>query len=161
MKMSIKDRFERRVAPEPMSGCHLWTGYTNRRGYGQFGVKTRPVYAHRFAYELYVGPIAEGMEVCHRCDTPSCVNPDHLFLGTRLDNMRDCVAKGRQPRGTINGHALLTETDVVQMRTLRASGETLRGLAARFRVSISTVSMTCTGRVWTHAGGPIVPPARQ
>lgn len=91
-------RFERYVHPEPNSGCWLWSGAANEHGYGNFsygGRKNRTVAsAHRFAHFVYkFHPF--WMQVLHRCDNPSCVNPDHLFLGTTTDNMRDMVRKGR------------------------------------------------------------------
>lgn len=105
--MSIKlskeasDRFWAKV--EKTDGCWIWRGYKNSRGYGAFsfrykenGIKKFASYrAHRIAYELLIGEIADGYVACHKCDNPSCVNPDHIFIGTSLDNYRDCMSKGR------------------------------------------------------------------
>lgn len=89
--------FAERTMPEPNSGCLLWTGPANGLGYGRIHVvgTRRRAGAHRVAFEVVHGPVPQGMEVCHRCDTPSCVNVDHLFLGTHRDNMADMAAKGR------------------------------------------------------------------
>lgn len=76
-------------------GCWNWTGFINPKGYGQLSFKRRTVRAHRLAWALAYGPIPDGLCVCHRCDNRRCVRPDHLFIGTNLDNMRDMVAKGR------------------------------------------------------------------
>ena len=89
-------RFWRFVEKGP--GCWTWTGAKGQEGYGKFSVlipRLHQIRAHRFSYELHFGPLPAGMQVCHHCDTPSCVRPDHLFVGTQLDNMRDMVAKGR------------------------------------------------------------------
>jgi hypothetical protein len=87
-----------RSMPEPNTGCLLWIGTTPcRHGYGRIRVigRTSPVLVHRIAFELAHGPIPAGMKVCHCCDTPACLNPDHLFLGTQRDNLRDMYDKGR------------------------------------------------------------------
>ena len=83
------------------SECWVWTG-KRRSGYGRFLIKGRAVSAHRVAWELAYGPIPHGKEVCHRCDNPPCVRPDHLFLGDRRANMADAGSKGRMPHGERN-----------------------------------------------------------
>lgn len=107
-------RFWRHV--EKTDGCWLWVGGRANGGYGRFGaLPDRIVYAHRFSYELHKGPIPDGMFVCHSCDNPSCVRPDHLFAGHNVDNVRDMVAKGRlrsfngQKRFCKNGHEFTAE----------------------------------------------------
>lgn len=81
------------------TGCWIWTKAWTRAGYGQLDINKKRMYTHRLSYEKFKGLIPEGMIVCHKCDTPSCCNPDHLFVGTFKDNTMDKIAKGRQPRG--------------------------------------------------------------
>lgn len=88
-------RFDAMWMPEPNSGCHLWLGALQRGGYGAFGVNRKAKRAHRVSWERAHGPISAGAHVLHRCDTPACVNPDHLFLGDQRSNMADMAAKGR------------------------------------------------------------------
>lgn len=82
-------------SPEPNTGCWLWSGAMRKNGYGSISYRNKTIPAHRFSYAAFVAPIPVGLHVCHRCDNPSCVNPDHLFVGTRSDNMIDCSKKGR------------------------------------------------------------------
>lgn len=94
----IKDRFESKILKGAYTTCWLWTGFKTRLGYGYIrgGRKSPPMIASRVSFRLYVtDPIPSGLFVCHKCDNPSCVNPDHLFLGTAKDNTRDCISKGR------------------------------------------------------------------
>lgn len=95
------ERIELKSIPIPESGCWIWTEYCNNHGYGRFRVDGKKTLAHRASYEAFIGPIPEGMLVCHKCDTPACVNPSHLFLGTDKDNVRDCINKGRH-KGILN-----------------------------------------------------------
>jgi hypothetical protein len=92
-------RFEYFVYPDPNSGCFIWAGGTTSHGYGVFWDGERRVGAHRYAWELVHGPIPEGLCICHKCDVPCCVNPDHFFLGTKLSNLVDMARKDRGRKG--------------------------------------------------------------
>lgn len=92
-----RERFEDHYSPEPMSGCWLWLRKVDRDGYGRMWTGTKEVGAHRWSYESAFGAVAPNVKILHRCDTPSCVNPAHLFQGSQRDNMRDAARKGRIP----------------------------------------------------------------
>ena len=111
-KLSPLDRFMQQVYPDPNCGCWLWGGSSMTKGYGQFSVAGKTSYgAHRFSYEAFKGPIPDGLYVLHTCDFRPCVNPDHLWLGTPVDNSRDMVAKNRSQRRAYckRGHAFTPE----------------------------------------------------
>ena len=136
------DRFERKIR-KAANGCWLWTGHVDACGYGRFGRGS----AHRLSYELHVGPIPDGMFVCHRCDTPACVNPKHLWLGTNADNVADMVAKGRQAVGTRNARSKLDDEKV---RAIRADHRILKDIAADYGVSICVVGYIKQRITWKH-----------
>lgn len=107
-----------------------------------------PFLAHRVAYEAHHGPLLPGQCVMHKCDTPACVNPDHLAAGTRGDNNRDAKAKGRTARGIKHHCAKLTEAQVREIRAKRLAGKTLKMLSAEYGVGISNVGMLTRGKTW-------------
>ncbi len=145
--MKANDRFWNHVLPEPNSGCWLWTGYRNSKGYGRFSFEGRPQVASRVSWVLSRGSLPDGEYVLHRCDTPACVNPDHLFLGTMADNSKDCARKGRHSRGERRWNARLTKDDVVSI--LRSDDSTLQ-LSRKYGVSWATIYDIRTGATWKH-----------
>jgi hypothetical protein len=150
--------FWRNVDRRSNPDCWIWIGSRNSGGYGRWARRMagriHTFAAHRFAFELAYGPIPTGLHVCHRCDTPSCVNPSHLFVGTADDNRRDMVSKGRERHaaGEVHGRAKITARDVDEIRRLRGI-ETQRSLAARFGVSQAEIWMVQAGRRWS-VGSP-------
>lgn len=149
---NLREEFERRT--DRGDTCWIWLGSTNKAGYGQLGVSRTRRYAHQLAYELYRGPIAEGLEVCHTCDRPSCVNPEHLFLGTHAQNMADMARKGRGATrhrpGDLHPMAKLTEGQVREIRERIVAGEKQVDLATEFGVRFSTISMLHRRQTWSH-----------
>lgn len=138
MSASTRERLEAYSMPVTETGCQIWLGSTRRGGYGHMTVAQKSCMAHRLAYEEYVGPIPEGLFVCHRCDTPSCINPDHLFLGTNQDNLSDMVAKGRNVSGAKRP---LRDEDVLEMcGLLRETRMEQADIASRFDISQAMVS---------------------
>lgn len=153
------DRLLSRIT-KTAAGCWEWTGRRFRDGYGEFnfGDGRRSV-AHRAAWELLRGPIPDGLYVCHRCDNPPCVNPDHLFLGTAKDNERDKESKGRRESraGENNGNAALTEGQVHAVRAAAARGDADEVIGERYGVAAATVRGIRTGRDWKSVPWQIAP----
>ena len=149
------ERFEARVYPEPNSGCWLFMSTHEPGGYGRFCFNKTVRFAHRAAYEIYVGPIPDGMVVCHKCDVPACVNPDHLFIGTQFDNLRDMASKGRRYkpewRGETHPRSKLTDEIVQAIRAERAAtGLSFSELGKKYGVVHSTIAVVIRGEGWRH-----------
>jgi hypothetical protein len=136
------------------AGCWEWQASTLPTGYGNVRVGSlrdgtrRIVRAHRMSWMLAHGPIPEGMCVCHHCDNPKCVRPDHLFLGTLGDNTRDMFAKGRG-RDSSGERSAMAKLQWADIREIRASDATARELAVRFEVTQQTIRMIRRGLAWT------------
>lgn len=152
----MSERFWERVAKS--GSCWLWTGCTAPNGYGvinESGKKGRRWYAHRYSYTLHRGPIPDGSIVCHKCDVRSCVNPDHLFLGTCKVNMQDAASKNRMVHGEDCHSAHLTEEIVKEIRARFAGGGcTYRGLAREYGVYDGTIKDAVTGHTWARVPFP-------
>lgn len=143
-------RLWKRVAKGDSDQCWLWTGSTTK-GYGAFSIAARQTYAHRAAFIVAHGHIPDGHFVCHRCDTPLCCNPAHLFAGTHAENMADRDAKNRKPIGERVFNAKLKERDIPGIRARLAAGERHEDIAADFNVNRATISMISSGSTWRHA----------
>lgn len=151
MDESFADRFWSKV--DPSGDCWEWTAHRKSRGYGQFTVRKGQFYgAHNVSFALVHGPIPPGKVICHRCDNPPCVNPDHLFLGTQVDNAVDMLAKdrGNRARGAAQASARLTEDDVRAIRQAEKGRRYLRDLAEKYGVSVRTIQQVRRGATWRH-----------
>lgn len=127
-------------------GCWLWQGAVNTTGYGMTTWdKAKNTVAHRLAWKLLRGPIPAGLRALHKCDTPRCCNPDHIFLGTQAENMADCRAKGRFASLS---SPQMDEQRVREIRRLRAAGVKTIDLSKRFGISPSCISAIVTRRTW-------------
>ncbi|MHB8273075.1 HNH endonuclease [Bradyrhizobium sp.] len=175
------DRFEQKFIPEPNSGCWLWTAATDEHGYGRFRIGSkidgtrRTAIAPRVSWSIYKGKIPEATNVLHSCDNPYCVNPDHLFLGTQNDNMKDCSAKGRTSKG--DRHSLIQKSHIPtgkdhwrygqpgnnpgekhwaarlsadDVRAIRADARTCEQIAKEYQVSFQQVARIKNRERWAH-----------
>lgn len=177
MALTLEYFFDR-ITPEPNTGCWLWTGRQSPRGYGDMTNGRQGHYpAHRFSYEQLVAPVPswDGLMCCHRCDTPACVNPQHLFVGTRSDNMRDAGRKGRhwsqRPSGRIRARAnlriatqksipsisgqahylaVLTFEDLRVVIALLDQGVTLSSISRRFGCSRQVIASIKHGKTYKY-----------
>lgn len=154
--MTFLKRFSDSVTPEANSGCWLWTRGATADGYGVAYPGNVRSYAHRLAFESVHGEgSAAGVIVRHKCDTPACVNPEHLLGGTRLDNIRDCIERGRanRLRGEQQPFAKLTAEKVQRFRQRYTEGEEAKVFAREENLSVQTIKQVICGQTWRHVAG--------
>ncbi len=146
---NVQERFDAKWMPEPYSGCWLWIGAIGSTGYGHLRVNRKVVTASRLSWTLHRGEIPDSLCVLHKCDVPSCVNPDHLYLGTVARNNQDSRERGQwyPLLGEKHGMSKLTEDDVL---SIRASSETPTILSKRFNISPLTVWEIRIRKRWKH-----------
>lgn len=131
-------------------GCWLWTGVVNNMGYGIATLNGKATSAHRVVYALLEAPVPKGMDLCHKCDNSLCVRPDHMFVGTRKDNMRDAARKGRTVRGSRSPSAVLNESMVREARARAADGEPIKQIAADLSAPYKVLWAAVRGKSWRH-----------
>lgn len=144
---TLASRFWAKV--EKADGCWLWVGAKNRKGYGVINTASGMSLAHRVSFVLSGAPIPSAKHVLHQCDTPACVNPAHLFLGTNLDNVRDRDSKrrGNQVHGVANGRAKVSDAGAA---VIRCSPLNAKELAAIFQIDVTTVRQIRNNETWKH-----------
>ncbi len=145
MKAGLEERFWNKV--DKSLECWNWTASLGGDGYGQFRVEGTIRLAHRVSYELEYGAIPSKLCVCHHCDNPPCVRPEHLFLGTRDDNNQDAIRKGRNAKGRMVPQAKLTEE---QVKSIRLDTRSRREIAKEYGLYYNTISKIRTRKLWAH-----------
>lgn len=151
--------FAERSRLNSITGCLEWTRHINSGGYGTVKHKRKTYPAHRFAWIYKHGPVSDDTVICHKCDNPKCINVEHLFAGTTLDNVRDKIAKGRLrvPIGEESGTAKLTSAQIEKIMV----DERPQSLIAKdYGVSQSTISMVKTRKVWLSVDAKPLPQKR-
>jgi hypothetical protein len=142
---SVLDRLMEKVSPEPNTGCWLWVGCADKDGYGFIRVDGKNIKTHRASIELHSGvKLVPGQLVCHRCDTPSCVNPDHLYVGNNARNQQDAAVRRRGAR------IKLSVDDVLAIRRRRANGERPVDLAREYGVNETSITNIANRKKWAH-----------
>lgn len=151
------EEFLKRVVVTTSDLCWPWRFGKTKDGYGNMKVMGKEVRAHRLSYELFIGPIPEGLNVLHHCDNPPCCNPAHLFVGTQKDNMIDCRDKGRlnSAVGEKIKNSRLTTHEVLEIRALATAGHSLTNIARRYKVSIMCIFCVVHRVTWKHVKPPI------
>ncbi len=155
----VLSRFNEKYFTEPNSGCWLWSDAGDKNGYGRIQIgKGNTLKAHRISHLLFNGPVPNDLLIIHNCDTPPCVNPKHLRLGTIADNNKDMMSRGRyvcggKPHpGEKNGRAKLTEKDVNQIRFDYLMSKKMTVMAQKYGVHVSVIDRICHNRSWKHLG---------
>ena len=132
--------------------CWIWRNSNKKTGYGILNYQGKAISAHRYSYQLFVGEIPEKLEICHKCDNRRCVNPEHLFLGSKSENMQDAIKKGRFSNGENHYQAKLTENQVREIRNLRQDKPWLsyREIGECYGLSTESIYGICKRRTWKH-----------
>jgi len=143
--------FWQQIIVDERTNCWVWQLALVTQGYGQVSIKHKSYRAHRIAYELFYKESTQGKLVCHICDNPPCINPEHLFLGTAKENTQDMVKKQRHNHGERHHFAKLTKQAVLDMRKRHKQGNiTIAQLASEYGVSPSSARKAIVGLMWRH-----------
>jgi hypothetical protein len=132
------ERFMDKVIPEPNSGCWLWDGAANENDYGRFRINGRTIQSHRFSYSIFFGEFDDQMHVLHKCDVTCCVNPNHLFLGTHQENIKDMDMKKRRA----------SKLDDGKIKYIKSSNKSAVSLAKELGVTRQSIHNVRSQRTW-------------
>ena len=144
-------RFCSKIFRSEFGGCWYWAGCLTPQGYGAFGTWRKGTgLAHRICWELFIGPIPDGMVLIHSCDNPMCVNINHLRVGTQAENLSDMALKGRASRGSHRTHSKLNDQLVGEIINLHASGVSQCKLAKQFGVTRWVINSVVKRTGWKH-----------
>jgi hypothetical protein len=155
MKPTAEERLFQKIVIDPLTNCWNWNASLARGGYGALSIKGKTTKAHRFSYTMWKGKIPEGLLVCHTCDNPPCVNPNHLFLGTNADNMRDMSLKGRGCTGNKNAPSSLTDALAL---AIKKDPRPLKLIAAERGMHFKSIEAIKKGTTWKHLPDVAPPP---
>lgn len=150
MKGPMVLRFPQNFTKGKNDDCWPWTGWFNSNGYGQIKDGNKALLAHRVSYALHVGDIPPGMCVIHRCDNPACVNPNHLRLGSKVENNLDKVVRDRCSKGEETKNNKVLSHQITEIRNRRAAGETLASIGKSFGLGTSQVWRISRNESWAH-----------
>lgn len=159
MYPSIRERFFKKVTIGNPNECWEWEGVKYLTGYGHLRDGAKQKYAHRLSYEIYHGSIPAGFHICHKCDNPGCVNPNHLFAGTAKDNMHDMAIKNRSAFGERRPQSKLKENQVREIIEKHSMGVLQKHLAKEYGVIPQCISLIITGKRWcrvTHCSNEAI-----
>lgn len=146
-----EERFWSKVNIKSDTECWEWTGSKSKKGYGLFDARCGESRAHRVSWMFSFGNVPNGVFVLHSCDNPSCVNPNHLFLGSAKDNTQDMIRKSRDSLiGSKNSQAKLSEVSIVEIKTLYQSGISISKISSLFNVVYETIWDIVNGNTWKH-----------
>lgn len=150
MLNQLRDKLERNSERIPFTDCVIWIGAWQNKGYGQTRYEGKTILAHRAAYIVHIGKIPDGLFVLHKCDVPSCINPQHLFLGTQKDNIHDMISKGRGRLGyNSEWYSKFCADDIRRFRAMYASGKyTINGLAKKVGITSGGMWKIIRRKTW-------------
>ncbi|MET4780845.1 HNH endonuclease [Glaciihabitans sp. UYNi722] len=142
------ERWARFVTPGDPDECWEWQGWRSPQGYGRFNIGGKQIPANRAAAIREGMDVRPGLDVCHTCDNPPCVNPAHIYVGTRSQNIQDCADRGRHPKqglGERDWSAKYSDAEVADWKTRHAAGESFHSIARLYNAHMSTISRTVRG----------------